>query len=147
MRRRIASGAELERLRRTIDDLFVLLCSDADGQPRGWSPAVDLLRFPDRFVVRLDLAGVAHNELEIQLRNRQLTISGRRGPAQAPGVRHYHRMERGGGAFAVEVLIPDLVDPGRCRASLRGGVLDISLPLLYGRPDVVHTIEIEEEGR
>jgi HSP20 family molecular chaperone IbpA len=147
VKRRIASGAELERLRRHIDDLFVLLSAEAETHTRTWTPAVDLLQYADGFIVRVDLPDVAREELELRLCNRELTISGRKGRAGPPAARRYHRMERGVGTFSVEVLIPDLVDPRRCRASLRGGVLEISLPLLYGRPDVVHTIEVEEEDR
>jgi HSP20 family protein len=146
MRRRVASGAELERLRRHIDDLFTLLTASQNTAQDAWSPAVDLVELEDRFVVRVDLPDVAGPDLELTLRGRELAIAGVKGRRGKAMTRRYVQMERSQGRFAVEVLLPALVDPGACRATLASGVLVITLPLLFGRADAVHTIPLTDEA-
>lgn len=145
MRRRIASGSELERLRRHIDNLFSLLVQRAETSGENWSPAVDLMELTDRYVVRVDIPDVDGDRLEVRLVNRELHISGHKGHRRNSGGRRYHRVERGVGPFSVEILLPSPVDPAGSTAKLRAGVLEVSLPLLYGRRDAVHGIAVVEE--
>ena len=145
MKRRIASGVEVERLRRQIDDLFALLGAGPTAVAGMVSPAVDLVALPDRLIVRVDLPDVAADGLEISLQNRELSIVGLKGRRDPAPHRRYHQVERSRGPFAVEVLLPALVDPTACRATLRNGLLEVTLPLLYGRADVVHRIPMTEE--
>lgn len=145
MRRRIAPATEIERLRRHIDDLFALLAADGTAVQGTLAPAVDLVELTDRFLVRVDLPDVARGDLEISLRNRELIIAGFKGSRDPAPARRYLQMERARGRFAVEVLLPALVDPAGCRATLRNGLLEITLPLLYGRANAVHRIPLAEE--
>jgi len=147
MRRRIASGSELERLRRHIDNLFSLLAQRAENTGESWSPAVDLMELADRYLVRIDVPDVDRERLEVRLVNRELHVSGHKGDRRSATGRRYHRVERGVGAFSVEILLPSPVDPAGSTASLRAGVLEVSLPLLYGKRDAVHTIAVGEEER
>jgi len=147
MRRRIACGSELERLRRHIDDLFSLLGRAAEGTPEGWVPAVDLLEQGDRYLVRLDLPDVSAAHLVVTIVNRELHVAGHKGGGRAGAGRHYHCIERGVGRFEVEILLPSPVDPAGASARLRAGVLEVELPMLYGRRDAVHAVPVREEER
>lgn len=147
MRRRIASGSELERLRRHIDNLFSILVQRAENSGDSWSPMVDLVELPDRYLVRVDLPGVSASQLDVRLANRELHVSGVKGDSRAATGRRYHRIERGVGPFSLEILLPSPVDPRASTAHLRAGVLEVVLPLLYGKRDAVHTIEVLEEER
>ncbi len=146
MRRRVSPGWELELIQRHLDELLKLLAAPPDTAATGFSPPVDLQESAEAFVVRVDLPGVAAAEVAITLRERELRIAGRKPPgSDQPAKGHCHHMERGFGAFAVEVLLPGPVRPDAARASLRAGVLEIALPRVVERRDSVYTITITDE--
>ncbi len=145
MRRRISSGWDLQVLQQQLDELFDLLTASADPGAV-WSPPVDLLDFPDRFVLRVDLPAVDPGDCRIELCGDRLRIEGgKRAPRSNLEERHYHRMERGFGSFSVEVSVPGPVRPADCRAVLRRGVLEVTLPRLADRRRSVFGIPISEE--
>ncbi|MEW6337848.1 MAG: Hsp20/alpha crystallin family protein [Acidobacteriota bacterium] len=145
MRRRLPSGWEIEALQRHIDQLLGDLASPV--QPAsGWSPAVDVVEAEDRYVARLDLPGLAGEDLQIVVRERELHISGNKRPdARLSAERRYHRMERGFGPFAIEIALPGAVDPSSTVAALRSGVLEVTMPRRSDRPHTVHIIDLSNE--
>lgn len=145
MRRRITSGWEVESLQRSIDELLEILAASAQTPETGWSPAIDLIELPDRFVVRVDLPGVSPDDLELVLRGRELHVSGHKRAPASSGERHYHHIERGFGPFTIEVILPAPVRPEECRAHVRSGVLEVALPRREDPRQLVHRISIERE--
>ena len=84
--------ANFDRMRREMDELFGDVFERAGLARRrtGFSPAVDVAYAsdPPRAIVTAELAGVEIEELELQIEDRKLILSGRRGPAApAPGPR------------------------------------------------------------
>lgn len=146
MRRRIPSGLELEHLREHIAELLDMLATLEAPVPGGWSPPVDILALPDRYVVRVDLPGVAREGITISLRGNELRVSGCK-PAPAPVAPHrrFHAVERGFGPFELEIPLPGPVACSPARASLRHGVLEIELPRVAERRCAVHPIRIHDE--
>lgn len=146
MRRRVSSGWELELIQRHLDELLSLLAVPRGAAQSGFSPPVDLQEAADRYVVRVDLPGVAASELAITLRERELRIAGRKQPGWGQaGKGRCHHMERGFGAFSVEVMLPGPVRPDTAKAELRAGVLEISLPRVHERRDSLYTITVTDE--
>ncbi len=148
MRRRITSGAELALVQRHLEELLALLAVAPDTPQTGFSPAVDLRESPDRYTVLVDLPGVPAGEIVVTLRDRELRIAGRKpsGGSHAHR-RHCHHMERGFGAFAVEVVLPGPVHPESATAELAAGVLTITLPRQSERRHVRHTLPVKGDER
>ncbi len=95
--------------------------------PSGWTPPVDLLETPDRYVVTAEVPGMRREDLDIQVHDDRLTISGtRRERVQA--CEQYHRIERGHGSFRRTFHLPVPVDAAHVAADLRDGVLTITCP-------------------
>jgi HSP20 family protein len=93
----------------------------------GWTPPVDLLETPDRYVVTAELPGLQREDLDIQVHEDRVTLSGtRRERSQA--CEQYHRVERGHGSFSRTFHLPVAVDPARVTADLRDGVLTVTCP-------------------
>src|SRR3954469_8220812 len=72
--------ANFERMRRGMDELFARgLAPRGRG---GFSPAVDVYYAsdPPRAVVRADLAGIDPDEVQLEIRGRELILSGHRAP-------------------------------------------------------------------
>jgi HSP20 family protein len=146
VRRRISSGWELEQIQRHLDQLLDLLAMPREPGTGGWTPAVDLLEHQERYLVRVDLPGVAAGEIVVTLREQELRIAGRKLPnPERTQRRRCHQMERGFGSFAVEVMLPGPVRPAETRAHLRGGVLEIALPRLPERRHSTYTITVSDE--
>jgi len=148
MRRRVSSGAELELVRRHLDQLLQLLAAPPQALDPGFAPAVDLRDCGDRYVVLVDVPGVPGDEIAVHVAGRELRVSGKKPPERDPeGSAHCRHMERGFGPFAVEILLPGPVQPSEGRALLRAGVLEITLPRLSERRDRVHAIPVTVEER
>ncbi len=95
--------------------------------PAGWTPAVDLLETPDRYVVTAELPGLSRADIDIQVHDDRLTIAGtRRERLQA--CEQYHRIERGHGSFRRTFQLAAPVDGARVTADLRDGVLTVTCP-------------------
>jgi len=146
VRRRVTSGWELELIQRHLDELLRLLATPRTPAESGFAPAVDLQQGAERYVVRVDLPGVAASELAITLRQRELRIAGRKLPGNEQAAKgHCHHMERGFGPFSVEVLLPGPVRPDTSNATLRAGVLEIILPRIRESRGSLYRIALTDE--
>jgi HSP20 family protein len=115
--------ANFERMRREMEALF----------PRrrgGFSPAVDVFYAgdPPRAIVRADLAGVDPNAVQLEIRGRELVLSGSR-EAQRGDDRVYQQLEIEHGPFRRVVALGAEVDPDGADARYEDGILTVELPL------------------
>lgn len=100
---------------------------DLGPSGRGVYPAVNVFTEPDGYVLRLEVPGVAPEDLSIQAEGRTLTISGKR-EVRAPQNGGFHRRERGAGEFRRSVQLPSDVDPSKAQASCKHGILTVRVP-------------------
>ena len=98
------------------------------GADRRWIPAMDLVESKDDFVLRADLPGLTESEVNIELEDNVLTISGERKSEHEERNEGYYRVERASGAFSRSLTLPEGVDPERVQASFEHGVLEIRVP-------------------
>ena len=123
--------ANFERMRREIDELFGDVFERQTGlRGRGFSPSVDVFYAddPPRAVVKAELAGVDIQRVGLEIRGRQLLISGERRPAAAEG-RLYQQIEIEHGPFRRVVELGADVVADRASASYTDGFLQIEIPL------------------
>ena len=132
--------AGFERMRREMDELFgdVFDRRLAPSRRGGFSPAVDVYYTadPPRAVVRADLAGIDPNEIELQIRGRELILSGNRKP-DAGEERVYQQLEVEHGPFRRVVALGVDVDSEAANASYEDGMLTVELPLASTRARTV----------
>ncbi len=137
--------ANFERMRREIDELFGDVFERQTGlRGRGFSPSVDVFYTdnPPRAVVKADLAGVDIQDVGLEIRGRQLVISGERRPAAAKG-RLYQQIEIEHGPFRRVVELGADVLADQARASYDDGMLEVEIPL--AQPDqTVRRVRIDE---
>ncbi len=132
---------EMNRLFNTFFDSGATAATAA--QP--WIPAMDLVEQPDDYVLRVDLPGVAEDEVSIELENNALSISGERAEQTDAERDTYHRVERARGAFRRVVSLPEGIDPASVAASFDKGVLAIRIPKPEQRKP--HRVQIAGDGR
>ena len=124
--------ANFERMRREMDELFgdVFDRGMAPLRRGGFSPAVDVYYTgdPPRAVVRADLAGVDPAGIALEIRGRELILSGTR-EAESGEERVYQQLEIEHGPFRRVVALGVDVDNEAASASYEDGVLTVELPL------------------
>ena len=95
---------------------------------RNWVPAVDIFEEKERFVVRADVPGVKPADIEINMDNGILTVSGERHDEDRSNVDGVSRYERTAGRFLRRFSLPDTADADAVKASSANGILEIAIP-------------------
>ena len=135
--------ANFERMRREMDELFGDVF-DRRMAPRrgGFSPAVDVYYAgdPPRAVVRADLAGIDPAGIALEIRGRELILSGTR-PPESGEDRVYQQLEIEHGPFRRVVSLGADVNAEAARAGYEDGMLIVELPL--APPQRSHSVRIE----
>src|SRR5215203_3989264 len=136
---------ELARIQDRINSLFeqALLTSDYEdregGLPGTWAPSVDVLETEDAYLIFAELPGVRRDDIQLQVRDRRLELSGRR---QTLGEnRNFLRMERSYGPFRRTFDLGAPVDVDGISAGFEQGVLRVLIPKRLGTQ-----VEISEEA-
>jgi HSP20 family protein len=100
----------------------------ANGRSRRWLPAMDLAETADELVLSADLPGMSEDDIEIEIKDRVLTISGERGGSSGEKDRGYHRVERSFGRFSRSLNLPAGIETDKVAASFDRGVLEVRIP-------------------
>ncbi len=95
---------------------------------RRWIPAMDLVETADEFVLRADLPGLSENDVNIELDDNVLTVSGERKSEREERKEGHYRVERSSGSFSRSLTLPEGVAADAVRASFDKGVLEIRIP-------------------
>ncbi len=98
------------------------------GTMRRWIPAMDLTEEGDQFVLRADLPGLRDEDVNIEVEDNVLTISGERKAENEDRKEGYYRVERAVGRFSRSLTLPDGVDPDSIEAQFENGVLTVRIP-------------------
>ncbi len=96
------------------------------AQPH-WSPPHDIYETAEAMVVVMELAGVDHEAIEVQLFDDAVVIEGERRLCPG-GQARYHAAAIRQGPFRAEVVLPVEIDPERVNAEYDRGLLRITLP-------------------
>ncbi|MFN8216496.1 MAG: Hsp20/alpha crystallin family protein [Solirubrobacterales bacterium] len=144
-------GRELDTLQGEMNRLFDGFFGRAGSAPAGgvtrrWVPPMDLVETDDSLILRADLPGLKREEIEIEVKDGVLTVSGER-RAEHEGRREgYHRVERSFGRFSRSLGLPKGIRAESVSASFEDGVLEVKMP----KPVEVQPTRIEVtsgEGR
>jgi HSP20 family protein len=117
---------ELAALQRDVQELF----GRSSGSQRTSSlvPAMDAYRTEEGLTLKLELPGVAPDQVEINYDRGVLTITGERSSEEEAKGDSYLRRERSVGRFSRSITLSDAVDPSRIQASFEHGVLELKVP-------------------
>jgi HSP20 family protein len=91
---------ELQTVQHEFNRLFGTLLepqAGGNGAAGGWIPAMDLVEDGDRYVLRADLPGVVESDVNVELEDNVLTVSGERRTEREERREGYRRVERASG--------------------------------------------------
>jgi HSP20 family protein len=94
---------------------------------RHWTPAADVYRTRDGWLVKVDLAGVSPDEIEITVAGRTLSVAGIRRDAHCSETVSYHQIEITYSRFEKTLRFPCEIEGARVERAYRDGLLIIRL--------------------
>jgi HSP20 family protein len=118
---------EMNRLFNTVFDAPAPTSGNG-GALRRWMPAMDLVEAGDHFVLRADLPGVAEGDVNIEIEDSTLTVSGERKDEHESREGGSYRLERAFGSFSRTLQLPKGIDADAVTASFDRGVLEVRIP-------------------
>ena len=101
-----------------------------------WVPLADLSETEDAYVAKVELPGVGKDQIDVQLQDRELVVSGEI-PEQEQqdgqnggknGGRRRHRSTRRTGRFELRAWLPGDVNADAVQGELTDGVLTLTIP-------------------
>src|SRR5918998_3181852 len=99
-----------------------------EGQTQRWVPAMDLVESEDHFLLKADLPGLGEEDVNIEIRDNALTISGERKSEHEQRERGWYRVERSFGQFSRTLTLPEGVNADVVEATFDRGVLEVRIP-------------------
>src|SRR5690606_10787588 len=101
---------------------------------------------PPRAIVTAELAGVDINQIDLEVRGRELIIAGSRGALDESEGRVYQQIEIEHGPFRRTIQLGADVAAAEAKATYEDGVLRVELPLVQSDPKS-RTVPIEIPDR
>ncbi len=121
-------GVPLYELRREMDRLMDgWFGGPAASVRKNVFPALNVWEGQDTLYAEAEIPGVSMNELEIYVVGNELTVKGQRKAPEEKDV-VVHRQERAVGEFSRTITLPVDIDAEKVEATLRDGVLTLTLP-------------------
>ncbi len=145
---KIRFGGDFEdlssKIEKTIDGFFrprainpTFNCSEC-----AWKPSMDIYETTDEIIIIAEIAGVAKEDLDVEVNNRAVRIHGKR-PGTLPAASATYRLaEIQYGSFERVLYLPVPIDSGDVTASFLNGLLKIQLRKLP--LDKTHKISISD---
>ncbi len=97
------------------------------GSGNPWYPSADIYQMPDGWLVKVELAGVSTDEIEIDIQGNQLYIAGcRRDKSCAVGMT-FQQMEISYSRFEKTLRFPATIDSAKVEHNFDNGLLIIRL--------------------
>jgi len=115
-----------------------------------WSPHIEMFEQEGRLVVQAELPGLRKDDVQVQVEDDAIVISGERRTESQSNEAGRYLSERSYGSFYRMIPLPDGVDSEGANATFRDGVLRIEMPLNQrprGRKlEIGDTISNEQRG-
>lgn len=105
--------------------------------------SVDIYEEGDSVIVKSDLPGMTKEDIEVNLTDDTITLSGERKKEEKVEQKNYFRLERSYGSFKRSFALPVEVQTDKATASFKDGVLEVKIPKTEAAKKKEHKIKIE----
>lgn len=119
---------DITALREDMNRLFTRTLGDGPAAGSSWSPAIDVFDTPDAIVLKAELPGLEAEQIDIEVDDDVLTLTGERRFEDRVEEGRYHRIERAYGHFQRSITLPPNVKADEISASVERGVLEVRVP-------------------
>ena len=108
------------------------------------TPSVDIFEEKDDIVLRTELPGMTKNDIEINLTDDMITLSGEKKREEKIEEKDYYRHECSYGSFKRSFNLPAEVQSDKAKASFKNGILEVRIPRTEEAKKKAVKIKIEE---
>lgn len=115
-------------MNRLFDAFFQGRGSNRTNGVARWVPPMDLTEGEGEYVLRADLPGLSKEDIDIQVKDDVLTISGERKSEHHENGEGFYRVERSFGRFSRSLDLPAGIEAGSVSADFANGVLEVRIP-------------------
>ena len=109
-----------------------------------WVPNTDVYLSENGIVIKVELAGMRREDLELTVEGNQLKISGQRPDGCRPSKCKFLVMEIDYGAFESVIELPEGYDLSRAKAAYQNGFLRIDVPQRVRPPSQSISVLIQD---
>lgn len=109
-----------------------------------WSPPTDVFETKSEVVIKMEIAGVRKEGLEVSIKGDTLIIEGKRQDLYPAGKINFQQMEINYGHFRRVIRFSRPFESDKIKASYKEGFLIIEVPKILSR-NISQTIPVEEE--
>ncbi|MEW6067916.1 MAG: Hsp20/alpha crystallin family protein [Nitrospirota bacterium] len=92
------------------------------------SPSVDIFDEKDEIVMKAELPGMDKDNVNINVTDNSITISGEKKKEEKVEKKDYYRIERSSGSFSRSFRLPSEIQTDKVKATFKNGVLEVRLP-------------------
>ena len=121
--------AELNRMQTEMDNFFQSMSLDTQGPASStiWRPRIDVTSNDKEYTIKAELPGCKKEDINLELRDGFLTLSGKRQHENNEENEKYHRQERYYGSFTRSFGLPDGVSETDVKATFDNGILEVNI--------------------
>jgi HSP20 family protein len=94
----------------------------------GLSPAIDVFEEDNTVVVKTELPGMKKEDINVELSDGILKITGEKKHEEKVEKKNYYRSERSSGYFERRISLPAEAQIDKAKASFKDGLLEIKVP-------------------
>lgn len=106
--------------------------------------AIDVYQTEDNIIIKAPIAGVSQEDLEISVSDEVVTVKGERRETLEIARENYFTQECYWGTFSRSYVLPVAAEAEKATASLKNGVLTITIPKLEKSKTRILKINTEE---
>ena len=132
---------QVDSLRQQIDRVFAEIDGN-ESHDHLWQPGSELIDHPDNLVLRISLAGVNKEAIEIQVSKKAVAISGERHRPPRESSRYIYS-ELNYGKFSRQISLPVPIINTQVKASYEAGMLTLILPKVEEAKQQVVKVNLE----
>ncbi|NIL98802.1 MAG: Hsp20 family protein [Planctomycetales bacterium] len=123
-------GRLMNRMEEELEGLWDRFGGGDEGwlTPPRFVPTVDVVEAENQFEVTVDLPGLKPEEVNVELHEGELWISGKREEKKEEKGKTYHRIERRHGEFRRVFPLPSTINEEAIEAKFENGVLKVTVP-------------------
>lgn len=135
---------QMDSLRNQIDRIFADI-EDNAVHNHDWKPSVELIDDGDNFLLRMSLAGIKKQDIDIEATKESVTISGESHRPESESSRYLYS-EFNYGKFQRQVSLPVPIVNTQIKANYEAGILTLILPKVEEAKQRVVKISLENSA-
>jgi HSP20 family protein len=115
------------------------------GTAGAWTPTVDVAETDKEIKVTAELPGMDEKDVNVELSDGMLTISGEKKSEREEKAKNVYRRERSYGSFHRSLSLPAEVEKDKVEATFKKGVLTVTLPKSASAISHIKKIDVKPE--